>query len=156
MRIAATFDDRYAAYVKSGNGLQVMDDFLDLRIHPWLHGCNDDVLAASGAPPAFIEHAERLSHARRIAEKNLKLPPPFGALGRLHLLQESFWIWSGVAFSRHQSSRHSRASRMASSDRRSTTRRFPGGSSALWNKWFMRRAQPAGARTLCSAATVGL
>jgi hypothetical protein len=79
--------DGYAADHLSRNHVNPTNDLSDVVRHLGLEGSNDNVLATSVAPTAFVEQLERLTNARRVSKKDLELAALGGARLGLDLAQ---------------------------------------------------------------------
>jgi hypothetical protein len=83
------------------DNFQVGDDFADRGGDITLRGGDYNVLAAFFAPPPLIEHAKRLSDARRVTQEDFETASPFTPLLRLHTAEEFIGIEPAVSSSGH-------------------------------------------------------
>ena len=84
------------ALVGLRNHFQTVDDGLNLGRDRGLKRGHHHILPAHLAAAALIEHAQRLAHARRVAQKDLQPSARFAALARLNAAQQLAGIGPAV------------------------------------------------------------
>ena len=74
---------------------------LQIAANPWSGSRRSPHPARASAAPAFVEHAQRFAHARRVAEKDLEPPARFVRFLRLDLAQQFVGIGTAEFFGGH-------------------------------------------------------
>ena len=86
-----------------GNHFEALEDLLNVGSDVRLQRAHDNVLAALFPPSPLVEHAERLAHARSVAEEDLQAATVFASLIGLHFAQQFFRIGPHIVYGRHYS-----------------------------------------------------
>jgi hypothetical protein len=87
--------------VQRWDNLQLRHDLAHWPRDFTLRRGNHHILATLLAPPSLIEHAERLSDPRRVAQEDFQTPPPFTPFFRLYAAKQLVGIEPAIGSAGH-------------------------------------------------------